>query len=196
MFQLQTITSIAGPNNCDSIKAAICFQTLSVWSLRFLPGCNAIHWHRVLTNGERGVQELEEKYCSGNSTDVAITEVDEHNRRFLCSQALAAEHKGLRALRCGYQVTVVSMLVPGDPLTILLSLLTGCMDGRQEPGGAGMMDKYGHHVALVVARQGWRSCVGHCPAHVRVWRFRGPRWYTYQRATAHLKHLPRSRSTL
>ncbi len=126
MFQLQTIASIV-PNNCDSIKAAICFQTFSVWSLRFLPVSNAIHWHRVLASGGHGVQELEEKYCSGNSTDVAVTEVDEHNRRFLCSQALAAEHKGLRALRCGYQVAVVSMLAPLDDTPQLADGLHGRM---------------------------------------------------------------------
>lgn len=45
-------------------------------------------------------QELREKYVDGGATEVAITEVDVFHRRFVCSEALAAEHVTMRGIKC------------------------------------------------------------------------------------------------
>jgi len=46
------------------------------------------------------IQELKEQYIEGGPTEVAITEVDVLHRRFVCSEALAVEHRTLRGIKC------------------------------------------------------------------------------------------------
>lgn len=46
------------------------------------------------------IQELKEQYIEGGPTEVAITEVDVFHRRFVCSEALALEHRTLRGIKC------------------------------------------------------------------------------------------------